>query len=177
MSVYNFDQLDKPQAMDDFLGSQDEADDSMLHDENQSEAIAPEKNVTNTLKSNGKSKSNSQVEFVELDFEFFCGSKKNSKILATASDFNQYSKHGTCARGMRYRCKDRKCRAFVILCADGSCIRLKSSPRHKHHKTQSKMETDYWNLVVRHEMRQQCTNLATLAGGKHWPKNARNSTP
>lgn len=176
MSVFNFIQLEKLRNQENNMHkfsesdseSENETDVSINHIENQSKnAITSEKNVKKTFQSKAKSKSTAQDEFDEMEFEFFCGDKKNSKVLATVADYNLYSKHGTCARGIRYRCKDRKCRAFVILCNDRNiCMRFKSSPPHKHHKTQNKLETDYWNVVVKSEMRRQCTNLYTLAGGK-----------
>lgn len=114
---------------------------------------------------------NSNLASSELDaevpFEYLCGDKKDSKILATVCDYNLYTKHGKCTRGIRYRCKNRKCRAFLVLCSEKNvCIRLKSSPRHTHTKSNGAIETDYWNLMAKNEMRRQCSNLATLAGGR-----------
>lgn len=78
-----------------------------------------------------------------------------------------YSRHSVGPRGIRYRCHDRKCRAFVTLCpTTKKCMRFIDAPVHKHTKSDASVNTLYWNLVALNEMRKQCSNLTTLADGK-----------
>lgn len=158
MSVFNYTQLGKPRDVYEFC----ESDEDVLSSDSEGASNSNEA----SLKSPSNA-SNSEIDFVGLDFEFFCRDKQKSKVLATVCDFNLYTKHGSCARGVRYRCKDRKCRAFLIFCEmKNVCMRLKKTPVHKDTRTDSSVETEYWNLVATNEMRRQCSNLATLAGGK-----------
>lgn len=104
-------------------------------------------------------------EFVQLEHEFLCGDKSNSKVLSTMCDRHLYTKNGSCVHGIRYRCRDRTCRAFVIYDkVTKTCFRLPSAPPHKHIK--NTVEADYWNLIAKNEMRALCADLATLASGK-----------
>lgn len=175
MSVYNYNQISD--SVYDFHASDDDA--SSIHRKSDDEIdedidlecasdVNPSICTATASKSNiASSEEIDENNFVELPFEFLCGNKKKSKILATVCDYNLYTKHGSCARGIRYRCKDRDCRAFLIFCSKKNmCMRLKSSPRHKHAKSDSAIEADYWNLLAMNEMRRHCSNLATLAGGR-----------
>lgn len=99
----------------------------------------------------------------ELAFEFLHGEKINSMLLSTLSDHQLFSRNGKCVLGARYRCRDRECRAFVIYNEKtNKCLRLSSTPRHKHRKCDSDIEVDYWNLVALNEMRDRCSKLETL---------------
>lgn len=53
-------------------------------------------------------------DFVILDIEFMPGDKKYSMLLYTKCDHHLITKNGKCVGGIRYRCRDNKCRAFVI---------------------------------------------------------------
>lgn len=102
-------------------------------------------------------------EINELDFEFIVGEKKNSQLIVTKHDLNIYSINGFCKMGTRYRCRDRKCRAYVIYCAQKKKVfKLQKSPPHKHFTP----DNDYWNLFALQQMREKCANLTALAGGK-----------
>lgn len=112
-----------------------------------------------------RSRKNSNKEFVQLDHEFMCGDKANSKVLSTKRDRHLYTKNGTCVHGSRYRCRERTCRAFVIYNeTTKTCIQLPSAPAHKHIK--NNVEAEYWNLVAKNEMRVLCADLTALASGK-----------
>lgn len=164
MSVYNFAQIDKPNKGDVYDFNEDD-DECSMH----SDSTTISHSVESASCSNGgeSSEADSGINFVELDFEFVCGHKKDSKVLVTPCDYNQYTKHGTRNIGVRYRCIDRKCRSFLIFDEEKNiCKRLKSTPRHKHSQSDSTLEAEYYNLLAMNEMRRQCSNLTKLAGGK-----------
>lgn len=112
-----------------------------------------------------RSRKISNKGFVELDHEFMCGDKSNSKVLSTKRDRHLYTRNGSCVHGSRYRCRERTCRAFVIYNeTTKTCFQLPSAPAHKHIK--NNVEAEYWNLVCKNEMRALCSDLTTLASGK-----------
>lgn len=108
-------------------------------------------------------KSDPSDQQFELAFEFLRGEKINSMLLATLTDHHLFSSHGKCTFGARYRCRDRKCRAYVIYDEKTKkCFRLSSAPSHTHGKCDSDIEVDYWNLVALNEMRDRCSNSEIL---------------
>lgn len=95
-----------------------------------------------------RSKGNDKI-LVPIAHEFMVGEKSNSLLLSTIPDHHLYSKNGTCVHGIRYRCRDRKCRAFVIFDPKkNECYRLSSSPAHKHRKSSS--DFSFWVDRVQH---------------------------
>lgn len=104
--------------------------------------------------------------FVVLDFDMMAGDKINSRFLVTRCDHHIYGFNGNRKDGKRYRCRNRKCRAFVILGEDGQCKRFNASPKHVHKNSSTDVETKYWNLIALNEMRAICRNVAAIAGGR-----------
>lgn len=191
MSVFNFKELDKsnieynPFSENESSGdkSDDERNDKSDNDDDNMEIDSPESYVIvpphsplklRLKKNDGVAASGSgtrlknrekEMDFEQLDFEFMVGDKSNSLLLSTKCDHHLYTKNGTCVHGIRYRCRHRNCRAFLVYDkVKKTCFRLSSSPRHTH--TKNAVETEYFNLVAKNEMRTLCADLATLAGGK-----------
>lgn len=113
-----------------------------------------------------KPKKSADTGFVVLDFDMMAGDKINSRFLVTRCDHHIYGFNGNRKDGKRYRCRNRKCRAFVILGEDGQCKRFNASPKHVHKNSSTDVETKYWNLIALNEMRAICRNVAAIAGGR-----------
>lgn len=183
MTAYNFSQLDIPGAnyynfaeSDDEMSENDSEKNKMECDETDSasecdeaKSVAPSTSASVATKRIPKPNKNKidGNDFVELEFEFLVGDKSNSQLLSTKCDHYVYRKHSKGPLGIRYSCHDDKCPASVTLCPNTNiCKRFGYTPVHKHKKNEEDYRTHYWNLVAKTEMRRQCSNLATLAGGK-----------
>lgn len=155
-SVYDFDESDDNVHMDD-----DRMDDNCSECSEKSTCVG--QNTVKPLKKNTQSKSID--DRVELEFEFMAGDIVTSKMLATNCDCNLYTKNGPHGNFQRWRCRDRKCRAFVLYCdRTKKCYKITSSPPHRMHTED--VEKKYWKLVGLNEMRKRCSSLTSLAGGK-----------
>lgn len=181
MSAINFNFQTDPKPFHQFDESDDNesemdcdvqstACDAQSENEMESDAIAstsnsnPEQNCVPNPK-----KSTNTNEFVEIEYEMLVGDKSDSLLLSTKYDHHFFTKHTKHTHGIRYRCRERTCRAFVILNTEtNTCMRMVGSPVHKHKESEQKLETKYWNAIAMNEMRKQCANLAILAGGKRF---------
>lgn len=101
-SVYDFNESDDDVPMDDTC--------SVVS------ASSEQKISGNSLTKSTQLEAKSTDELVSLDFAFMAGDIITAKLLSTDCDCHLYTKNGPHGGFQRWRCRDRKCRAFVLFC-------------------------------------------------------------